>query len=321
MTVSVVVPAYNAARFIVPTLDAVLEQSAPADEILVLDDGSSDATRTVLARYGRAVTVLSQPNRGVACARNRLCACAGGDLVAFLDHDDVWHPDYLAVQRRNFESWPQAVALFTGHVDIADGATPRWDSPTVADRPAWLIDAADFLPFHARRTACFASMSYCCMPRQVLAGLGAQPFPVAVSGADDYYLCNLLPLLGPVVCDTAALVAYRYTAAAQSADQLRSCRLAVQALDLLDECYRSAASAPLRREFEAVYSAKSRHYAKLLLGQGRCRQARHELHRALRVGGGARSRLKTSALWLASLLPRAWQPPWLPAQRVERLPS
>jgi glycosyltransferase involved in cell wall biosynthesis len=88
----VVVPAFNAERYVVAALESALAQTSPVDEILVLDDGSTDATATRAACVSNKVRVISQANLGVSAARNRGIAEARGDVLAFLDADDTWEP-------------------------------------------------------------------------------------------------------------------------------------------------------------------------------------------------------------------------------------
>ena len=95
--VSVVIPAHNAARFLRDAIDSVLDQEALL-EVLVVDDGSTDDTATIAAGYGPPVRCLSQPNQGVAVARNLGIEASRGGLVAFLDADDTWLPSKLARQ-------------------------------------------------------------------------------------------------------------------------------------------------------------------------------------------------------------------------------
>ena len=96
--VSVVIPSYNCGRFLADAIDSVLRQSYPAREIIVVDDGSTDDSRQVLERYGERVRVVAQRNQGVSAARNTGIEHSRGELVAFLDADDMWHPDKLAKQ-------------------------------------------------------------------------------------------------------------------------------------------------------------------------------------------------------------------------------
>ena len=129
MRCSVLIPTYNSERVIERTLCSVFQQSFPAHEILVWDDGSSDSTLSILEKYGSKVTVFRSANRGVANARNQLCQRTTGELLAFLDHDDLWHPDYLKEQVEVAIHFPQAVAFYTGHVNMAGLGDFNW-APT-----------------------------------------------------------------------------------------------------------------------------------------------------------------------------------------------
>ena len=95
--ISVVIPAYNAERWIDAALKSVLNQTGPKLEVLVIDDGSTDATAQIAGRH-RGVTLLRQPNQGQAAARNAGIRCARGELIAFLDADDLWLPGKLSAQ-------------------------------------------------------------------------------------------------------------------------------------------------------------------------------------------------------------------------------
>ena len=94
--VSVVIPSFEGEAFVAAAVESVLAQTHPAVECHVVDDGSSDGTLTVLRRFAPAVKVVEQANAGPGAARNRGAELAGGDLLAFLDQDDVWRPERLA---------------------------------------------------------------------------------------------------------------------------------------------------------------------------------------------------------------------------------
>src|SRR5262249_55055052 len=145
MKVSVLIPCYNGARVVGAAIDSALRQIAPPHEIIVVDDGSTDETASVLESYGSQIRLLRQENRGVAFTRKRLCAEASGDLLAFLDADDVWHPAYLHVQQRRFEAHPDVVALFMGHVGFYGYGAHEWSATTPVDGPFELIDPTSFL--------------------------------------------------------------------------------------------------------------------------------------------------------------------------------
>ena len=98
MTTSVIIPYFNASRTIRRTLDSVYRQSLPADEIIVVDDGSAtrEADRLVDLQNYFGFRLIRKENGGVSSARNTGARAAKGNLLAFLDSDDVWNPDYLA---------------------------------------------------------------------------------------------------------------------------------------------------------------------------------------------------------------------------------
>src|SRR5262245_12542579 len=121
MRVSVVVPAYNAAKTVSATLDALLAQSLPAFEIVVVDDGSKDHTREVLEPYRDRVKLVFQANAGVSAARNRAVAETTGDWVAFCDADDLWHKDKLKVMSAVIESWPDVDLAFHEFWTLVEG--------------------------------------------------------------------------------------------------------------------------------------------------------------------------------------------------------
>jgi glycosyltransferase involved in cell wall biosynthesis len=98
--VSVVIPAYNTARFIAETLDSVFAQTFTDYEIIVVNDGSPDtvALEKALAPYRRRIRYIVQSNRGLSGARNTGITAAGAELIALLDSDDIWEPEYLEHQ-------------------------------------------------------------------------------------------------------------------------------------------------------------------------------------------------------------------------------
>ena len=116
-TVSVVIPAYNAAVFLVDTVRSVIEQTVRDWELLIVDDGSDDPTPSIAARFARddsRIRVLVGPNLGVAGARNAGLAMASTSsrFVAFLDHDDLWHPYCLEVLAGVLDAHPAASAAY-----------------------------------------------------------------------------------------------------------------------------------------------------------------------------------------------------------------
>ena len=152
--VSVIMPAYNAERFIREALDSVLAQTYTDYEIIVVNDGSKDSTLSILKEYKRKYPkkfrYFSQKNAGISAARNRAIASAHlgsrsglrhsqsaalgcGDLIAFIDHDDTWSPDKLARQ----------VPLFGNSVhNVATGSAGRRRGVGLVYSNANIIDSA-----------------------------------------------------------------------------------------------------------------------------------------------------------------------------------
>jgi glycosyltransferase involved in cell wall biosynthesis len=98
MPVSVVIPTFNCAQFLPEAIESVLNQTAAPHEIIVVDDGSTDDTENCLRQYAGRIRYFRKVNGGVSTARNLGIREATGDLIAFLDSDDVWQPQKLEIQ-------------------------------------------------------------------------------------------------------------------------------------------------------------------------------------------------------------------------------
>ena|ERR1700676_2390832 len=127
MRVTAILTVYNTERYLAEALDSILSQTRPADEIIAVDDGSTDSTPAVLQRYASRVTLIRQQNGGPARALNVAVAAAKGDALAFLDADDVWLPEKLRIQISALSSDPTLEAVF--------GAIQQFVSPEL-DREA-----------------------------------------------------------------------------------------------------------------------------------------------------------------------------------------
>ena len=104
--ISVVIPAYNKERWISRAIDSVLSQTRPAEEVLVVDDGSVDQTGRMAEKYGEKVRIIRQKNAGPGDARNTGIREAGGNWIAFLDADDQWLPEKLQLQTEHLQRHP-----------------------------------------------------------------------------------------------------------------------------------------------------------------------------------------------------------------------
>jgi glycosyltransferase involved in cell wall biosynthesis len=111
--ISAIIATYNRAALVTQAVESVLTQAYRPLEVIVVDDGSTDDTARALARYGDAVRYVYQENRGPAAARNRGIAEASGEVFAFLDADDLWHPEKLRKQWEVLAANPQAGLVHT----------------------------------------------------------------------------------------------------------------------------------------------------------------------------------------------------------------
>lgn len=117
LKISVIIPAFNRVSTLARAIDSVLAQSFKASEIIVVDDGSSDATSEVAKVYPE-VSLLRQNNMGVSTARNNGVMMASSEWIAFLDSDDTWHPKKLAFQVAFHKKNPDSLVSYTDEVWI-----------------------------------------------------------------------------------------------------------------------------------------------------------------------------------------------------------
>lgn len=131
MRISVLVACYNAERYIADALRSVIEQVAAPGEVIVVDDGSTDKSASIIAGFGSRIILIRQANRGVAAALNAAAARATGDAMAFIDADDVWAPGKLALQTAALEQ-NEAIDGVFGHMrsfvseDLAPAESARF---------------------------------------------------------------------------------------------------------------------------------------------------------------------------------------------------
>lgn len=220
--VSAVLPAFQGASTLRAALDSVLGQRPAPDEVLVVDDGSTDRTAEIAAELAAAdprVRLHRQPNAGPSAARNAGVALATGPWIAFCDADDEWLPGKLALQLRVAEAHP-AAALIAGDW-LRTAASPP---PTAAPAPpVSVLDYRQVLVLNRFQT------STVLVRKQLLEAAGG--FLPELDGAEDWDMWLRCARLGPLVKIDAPLVVYRDEPTGYSKDLHR---LYLAMLDMLD---------------------------------------------------------------------------------------
>ena len=178
-TFSVIIPTHNRAHVLRNALDSVLAQTLTDYEIVVIDDGSTDDTASLLKQYESRLTTVSQDNAGAAAARNRGIALARGRFIAFLDSDDVWAPWTL-------ETFARAIDQFGSPALIAGHGVP-WESQAHVRREESQFRHSDsFLAASATRPA-FFGMPGLSIRTDVVRAAGG--FRARLRCAEDQDLC------------------------------------------------------------------------------------------------------------------------------------
>ncbi|MTJ10250.1 MULTISPECIES: glycosyltransferase family A protein [unclassified Anabaena] len=125
LLISVIIPVYNCEKYLAQAIESVLAQTYQPLEIIVIDDGSTDASAEIAKGFGSVVQYCCQVNSGTAAARNRGLELAKGDYFAFLDADDLWVEDKLTRQMAAFINNP--------NLDVVFGQVEQFISPELAD--------------------------------------------------------------------------------------------------------------------------------------------------------------------------------------------
>jgi glycosyltransferase involved in cell wall biosynthesis len=160
MSVSVVIPAYNAEKYLSEALQSVLAQTLLPQEIVVVDDGSTDGTAALAESFGPLVRVIRTANQRAAAGRNLGVKNTTGEWIAFLDADDVWEPSKLEKQMAELAAHPEADVCYTPYINLwQEGDTARigavTNMPSAADIRKSLLRKTTFIPSCAivRRSA------------------------------------------------------------------------------------------------------------------------------------------------------------------------
>jgi glycosyltransferase involved in cell wall biosynthesis len=187
MQISVVIPSYNRKHSLARALQSVLDQESPVDEIILVDDGSSDGSGAMVEQTFPGVKILRQENLGVSAARNRGIEAARFDWIALLDSDDSWLPCKIATIRQAHRQQPDFVLFHSDEIWVRNGVRVN---PMIKHRKSggWIFEQC--LPL------CAISPSASVMKKTVLESLGM--FDETLPACEDYdlwlRLCHRYPV-------------------------------------------------------------------------------------------------------------------------------
>lgn len=292
VTVSVVIPAYNAAWCIRRAIDSVLAQSFRDFELIVVDDGSTDGTAAVLAAYGDAVRVVAKPNGGLSSARNAGIAAARGEYVAFLDADDWWLPAKLERQVAMMRSRPALVFCSTA---------ARTETPSGEPLGQWRCGCTTgpaLESIFAANAFVAGSGSAVLARRDALARAGG--FDEALPSLEDIDMWIRLATLGGYACVDEVLVGILKRSGSMSGN------LEVMRAAAIHVMRKNRALLPPQRRggfWRHAYAGVLSDYAKWAWRSGRRRQALRDVLAGLCLAPMSRGRLMLSLL-VAMLLNR-----------------
>jgi glycosyltransferase involved in cell wall biosynthesis len=214
-SITVAVPAYQAERFIAETLKSILAQTHPPDEVIVVDDGSTDGTAQELERFSERIRVIRQPNGGCAAAFNAAFRQASCDFVAECGADDIWEPHKLERQVEALTKHPQVDIVFSA-ARVFGSAQGCWGMPTNEDANVGILD-----PRRLGRTM-YRSNPVCPSTLLIRRGLYEQlgPFAEDIATEDYEYWMRALSRGAVFYYDPEMLVRYRRHDANASSNHL-----------------------------------------------------------------------------------------------------
>lgn len=228
--VSVIVPAWNARSTLHETLASAAAQTHGNLEILIVDDGSADATADIAAAFCASeprARLIRQQNLGVAAARNRAIDQASGDFIAPLDADDVWHPEKIERQLQTFaESSPRAGLVYCWYRTI--------DEQSQYIDPPWTpVMAGSVFREHLKLN--FGTGSSPLIRRGALGHLRYDPElqQAGNQGCEDWLLQLKIAAEHDIACTRAFLLGYRQSRSAMSSDKERMIRSHIQMYEII----------------------------------------------------------------------------------------
>lgn len=318
--VSVVMPAYNCAAYIAEALESVLGQTLPPHEVIVVDDGSTDNTRAALEPYATRIRYLHQANQGASAARNSALAVASGELIAFLDADDVWLPEKLQRQVQAMVAMPECGLVYTDGRAMGIPGAPV-DTLISPRSRAWIDQHGTTTPQLAYGDLspvlwlenCICSSSSVMVRRRCMEEVGG--FDTTLRIAEDYDAWLQIGLRHPLAMVDRDLFRYRWRADSLSGTvserEMRSLEAALVVIERHLESAPSALRPVIHHSLSRDYQTAARSHFK----KNRFSEARPLFRASLRHDPGY---LTSAAFLVAALLGRpfvrAARQVWSPIQ-------
>ena len=201
-TVSVVIPTYNGSRYLIQTIESVLNQNWHDYEIIVVDDGSQDNIEALLTRYKDTVSVFRIENKGPAGARNVGIGLSAGEFVALLDHDDVWAPRNLESKVKILRQFPDCSMVYSypGLIDSEGNSIPQ-------DFPTYFPSGSVFEDFLLRNR--IVSFSCTLVRKAIFDRVGLLDERRQITCCDDYDMWLRIADISPIAFSPDKEVSYR----------------------------------------------------------------------------------------------------------------
>lgn len=204
MKLAVIIPVHNGEKYIHEALRSVFKQTLTPDEIIVVDDDSTDATVSIVRNYC-GVKLLESPGSGPSAARNHGLRETDADKVAFRDHDDLWHPEHLQRLSRTLNQEANIPAAVSGRMRFRNDEKPQY---SIGRHSYSLYDPWKDYPSNG------VGPPFALIRRDALRTVDG--WPTEYDGCEDYYLWLRLGLSGPLAISKSVTAAYRMTESSYS---------------------------------------------------------------------------------------------------------
>lgn len=286
--VSVIIPTYNNASFLVESLNSVLHQTYNQVEVIVVDDGSTDNTEEVLSPYQQSIRYLKKANGGPSSSRNAGIALAQGEFIAFQDADDLWLPQKLALQVEHFRQNQKLGVVFTGSQHFNESGLLDSNVRPGHPLPTGMI-------FDKLLTDHFIAMSTVMVRRSCIDEIGA--FDESLIGAEDYNFYLRLARKFQYGCLNQVLVQKRLHQSNLSDNLEQMCEDEIKNLDKIAEMFPDA-EIPKHQLSGRIYARFGKYY----FSQQRFEKARSCYQKAFRLSPWL---VETWPFWVLAAIPHS----------------